>query len=340
MNHDGIRIDQNYFGRKQIFCCWCNLMDVLEELRPTNFGEMVGHKPIIEALTQFFDYPDDLPHSYLFSGPSGTGKTSIARICARMICESENEGITEFSGSLLTGVDNIRELIGNAIVRNLFSNRNCIIIDECHMLSKSAWNALLTVVENPPDHLFWIFTTTEPGKVPRTIETRCRCFYLDFIPKNELMDYARYIADGFGFSEKHPLLGLCVDYSQGSVRQLINLMSKVQGLNTQDAKTLLGSISENLEPEVIDFYREFCKDKPDYDYLIGLIEKLSANNEQGFSNFVHPFRRYIRRVLLTKKTGSPQHLLSMVSFTRPSMVDDWTDLVSSLIYVGKMHGKD
>ena len=172
--------------------------------RPQNFQEVYAQEHITTILSNAISM-DRIAHAYLFSGPRGVGKTSLARILAKSLncevgmtpnpcnecanCIQINQGtsydVTEIDGASNTGVDDVRELQKELMFANSNSRYKIYIIDEVHMLSKNAFNALLKTLEEPPANVVFIFATTEPFKVLPTILSRCQRYDFKRIPKQE-----------------------------------------------------------------------------------------------------------------------------------------------------------
>ena len=142
--------------------------------RPQTFKEVLGQDHIVKVLQSSIEL-DKIAHAYIFSGSRGTGKTSVARIFAKELGTSAND-ITEIDAASNTGVDDIRALNESVNTIPFESKYKIYILDEAHMLSKSAWNALLKTLEEPPKHVIFILATTEFEKIPETVVSRCQTF--------------------------------------------------------------------------------------------------------------------------------------------------------------------
>ena len=152
--------------------------------RPSSFKEVLGQKNIVEALKGAIDQ-GRIFHAYLFTGSRGTGKTSIARIFAKEIGTSDKD-IYELDAASNTSVEDIREIIEGSRTLPFESEKKVYIIDEVHMLSKSAFNAFLKTLEEPPKHVVFIMATTETHKLPTTVVSRCQSFSFKK-PSNEII---------------------------------------------------------------------------------------------------------------------------------------------------------
>src|SRR3989338_4556860 len=142
--------------------------------RPSSWNEVIGQDHIVNSLKDAISN-ERIAHAYLFSGSRGTGKTSVARILAKAV-KSADDDIYEIDAASNRGIDDIRELREHVSVLPFSSPYKVYIIDEVHMLSKDAWNALLKTLEEPPKHVIFILATTELDKVPETIVSRCQTF--------------------------------------------------------------------------------------------------------------------------------------------------------------------
>ena len=214
--------------------------------RPSNFDEVVGQKVIVKTLKNAIKY-DRLSHAYLFCGPRGTGKTSIAKILAKTInctnlqdylpcneCENclqynnkQSVDIIEIDAASNNGVDEIRELRDKVGLVPSFGKYKIYIIDEVHMLTTSAFNALLKTLEEPPKHVIFILATTEPFKIPITILSRCQRFDFKKISVDDIVSRLRAIADAENIKIKDEILKEIAILSDGGMRDSINLLDQV-----------------------------------------------------------------------------------------------------------------
>ena len=154
---------------------------------------MLGQNAVVQSL-QHFEQSGTWPHTFLFTGPSGCGKTTLARIIARKVgCQRQN--LLEVDAATHTGIDAMRELADQLQYRGIGGDVKVAIIDECHALSKQSWQSLLKIVEEPPNHVYFVFCTTETGKVPNTISTRAASYTLGPLPQDAIVQFVEDIAD-------------------------------------------------------------------------------------------------------------------------------------------------
>jgi len=193
--------------------------------RPQKFSEVLGQDHIVKVLESSIKL-GNIAHAYIFSGTRGTGKTSVARIFAKEIGTSQND-ITEIDAASNTGVDDIRALNESVNTLPFESEYKVYILDEAHMLSKQAWNALLKTIEEPPKHVIFIFATTEDQKIPETIISRCQTFSFRKPSQKILKDVAMVIAKKEGFTLDPASADLIALLGDSSFRDTQSILQKV-----------------------------------------------------------------------------------------------------------------
>ena len=236
--------------------------------RPKTFDEVCGQKIVVKTLKNTI-IKNKLTHAYLFIGPRGTGKTSIAKIFAKTInCENpvdgcscekcdicklcnnnENVDIIEMDAASNNGVDEIREIKNHVSLMPTFSKYKVYIIDEVHMLSSGAFNALLKTLEEPPKHVIFILATTEPQKVPLTIISRCQNFEFKPIPNIYMSEKIKYICDKENIKIDDDAINQICDDSSGGMRDAISELDQLNSytngtIKKEDVILLNGRISD------------------------------------------------------------------------------------------------
>jgi len=263
--------------------------------RPKIFNDLIGQDVIAETIFNSIK-ANKIPNAYLFTGIRGIGKTTTARIVAKSLnclngienlckenfCEncdaianSSHIDVLEMDAASKTGVDDVRDLIEFSRYGPTSSRYKIFIIDEVHMLSKQAFNALLKTLEEPPEYLKFIFATTEIKKIPITVVSRCQRFDLTRIRSSELFEFIKKIKDKENGKASDEALKLIVKISEGSVRDALSLLDrallslgKEKELNIKEAQKIFGYfdksqlidllqlIFEGNEEKVIEIYRK------------------------------------------------------------------------------------
>jgi DNA polymerase-3 subunit gamma/tau len=193
--------------------------------RPSAWNEVVGQDAIVSALKDAITNKR-IAHAYLFSGTRGTGKTSVARILAKSVGTAD-EDVYEIDAASNRGIDDIRELREHVSVLPFSSSFKVYIIDEVHMLSKDAWNALLKTLEEPPKHVIFILATTELDKVPDTIISRCQTFSFRKPAREIIRKEVARIGKKEGFELDAGAADLIALLGDGSFRDALGMLEKV-----------------------------------------------------------------------------------------------------------------
>ena len=219
--------------------------------RPHTFDEVLGQDHIVSVLKSSIETPS---HAYLFSGTRGVGKTSIARIFARSLGVSEND-IYEMDAASNTGVDNMRELSEAANTLPFDSKYKVYILDEVHMLSKSAFNAFLKTLEEPPRHVIFILATTETNKVPETVISRCQHFAFKTPSVEVLRESITRVAKAEKIKIENEAIDLIAVLGDGSFRDTLGLLQKVSSgeeVTREAVEKITGSPRHVLIQEFVD----------------------------------------------------------------------------------------
>ena len=286
--------------------------------RPKNFSEIIGQKHIVQTLSNAIKN-NRVAHAYLFTGPRGTGKTSIARILAKTInchdlkdsvtCEkcqpcqliSENKSldIIEIDAASNTGVDNIRELRETIGLPPTALKYKVYIIDEVHMLSSGAFNALLKTLEEPPAHVVFILATTEIHKVPATIISRCQRFDFTRLPIENIIEKLTIIAKAEKIAVDADSLEMIAIAAEGGMRDAESLLGQVialedKNITTKEVKEILGTTDRKFSAEMAGMI--LTKDVTD------AIAKINEFLQDGYDLqiFTKSLVNYLRQLMLLK----------------------------------------
>jgi DNA polymerase-3 subunit gamma/tau len=209
--------------------------------RPENFKDVVGQEVIVKAIEGAIT-SGKIAHAYLLSGPRGTGKTTIARIIARSLGSSVND-IYELDAASNRGIDDVRDIRENVSTMPFDSKYKIYILDEVHMFTKDAWNALLKTIEEPPSHVIFILATTELEKVPETIISRCQTFMFRKPTDAILAKVITNVASEEGYELAEGGAELIALLSDGAFRDALGTLQKVISFS-KNKKISVASIEE------------------------------------------------------------------------------------------------
>ena len=289
--------------------------------RPNTFEDFIDQDSIKKILVNSIKN-NKISHAYLFSGPRGIGKTSMAKIFAKAInCENFSKkddvcnkcehcidadngsvDIIEIDAASNNGVDQIRELRNKISIVPSNLNYKVYIIDEVHMLTNSAFNALLKTLEEPPSYVVFILATTEFYEVPETIVSRCQCYSFGRISLESLEERLKYIAKKEKISITDDAVREIAEYANGGLRDAISMLDKIRSFTEEKItvdifKNINGMVSQQ---EVVSFYESIFNN--DYVKVLDIINKI---NETGYD-----FKNFIERVMI---------------YTRDNIVDYYTN---------------
>lgn len=297
--------------------------------RPQVFEEVVGQRPITQTLQNAISQ-NRVAHAFLFTGARGVGKTSTARILAKALnceqgprinpcnqcasCQEISSGISmdviEIDGASNRGIDEIRELRENVRYTPAKSRYKIYIIDEVHMLTREAFNALLKTLEEPPPHIIFVFATTEPHKIPATILSRCQRYDFKRIPMREILGSLKKIVGEEKVQISQRALLSITQESEGSLRDAQSLLDQVisyggKEIRDEDIVEVLGLIDRKILNDTIeaiaDRNAERCLEVIEHVYHYGV----------DLQHFCRELLQYLRHLILIKVSQHPEGLMEM-----------------------------
>src|SRR5437588_1187189 len=302
--------------------------------RPQDFDEVVGQEPVVRTLRNAIEH-DQVRQAYLFAGPRGTGKTSLARILAKALncaqgptatpdktchaCQAIANGssldVIEMDAASQRGIDDIREIRERVILQPAEGRYKVYILDEAHQLTSAAFNALLKLIEEPPPHLVFVFCTTDLHQMLDTVRSRCQTFVFARPRLPELVRLLRRVADGEGIEAPDQALALIARGARGSFRDAVStldqLSSATEGkVSVQTVLQLLGAVEEEALFRICDLVVD-----RDTAGALTFVEEL-AEQGQDLGRLVTDLLEHLRHLLLVQHMGEVPDSLPVTEETR------------------------
>lgn len=302
------------------------------KFRPQTFEYVVGQDHIVKTLKNQIK-SGRVSHAYLFCGTRGTGKTSTAKIFAKAIncldprdgepcnecelCRAANEGrsvnVIEIDAASNNGVDNIREIREEVKYPPSEGEYKVYIIDEVHMLSPGAYNALLKTLEEPPKHVIFILATTDPQKIPPTILSRCQRFDFKRIGAGEIADTLKDYAKKEGIEADDDALYLVARLADGSMRDSLSILDQCtafyfgERLSRDKVLEIVGSVDDTVLFEMTDKIAE-----GDSEALMNMVNRLMADGRDA-GQFVSDYITHLRNLMITASVADAEKILNVSS---------------------------
>jgi DNA polymerase-3 subunit gamma/tau len=289
--------------------------------RPQDFDEVVGQDAVVRTLRNAIER-DQVRQAYLFAGPRGTGKTSLARILAkclnceqgpsatpdkscnscRTIAAGTSLDVIEMDAASQRGIDDIREIREHVILQPVEGRYKVYILDEAHQLTDAAFNALLKLIEEPPPHLVFVFCTTDLGKMLPTVRSRCQTFLFARPRLAELTSLLRRVADGEKIDAPDAALSLIARSARGSFRDAVSTLDQLSAatdgqITVQAVLQLLGAVEEEALFRICDLIVD-----RDTAGLLNFVEEL-AEQGQDLARLVTDLLEHLRHLLLVQHMG-------------------------------------
>jgi DNA polymerase-3 subunit gamma/tau len=319
------------------------------QYRPQDFSEVVGQEAVVRTLTNALTH-DQVRQAYLFAGPRGTGKTSMARILAKALncaqgptptpdkvchpCVAIANGtsldVIEMDAASQRGIDDIREIRERVVLQPAEGRYKVYILDEAHQLTEAAWNALLKLIEEPPPHLLFVFCTTDLAKVLPTVRSRCQTFVFQRPRLPDLVKVLRRVADGEGIEVPDAALALVARGARGSFRDAVSTLDQLAAateskVTVQAVLQLLGAVEE-------DSLFRLCDTIVDRDTAGALVfvEEL-AEQGQDLGRLVTDLLEHLRHLLLVQHMGHVPESLPVTEETRERLREQANQLPQATV---------
>lgn len=298
--------------------------------RPRDFSDVKGQEAIVTTLKNQLK-SGRIGHAYLFCGTRGTGKTTVAKILARALncenlgengpcgecarCQAIEEGssmnVVEIDGASNNGVADVRQIVDEVNYAPMDGGRKVYIIDEVHMLSESAFNALLKTLEEPPEYLTFILATTDPQKVIPTIQSRCQRYDFKRISVETIVARMRELLDSEGIRAEDRALNYIARVADGALRDALSLLEECisyffkEELTFEKVLTVVGSVDQTVYHSVTQALIE-----GEVDRVIGTVDELVATG-RDLTQFAKEYVWYLRNLLIVKTGNDVRHLIDM-----------------------------
>ena len=297
--------------------------------RPQNFDEFVGNRDTVESLQTILARTSGEVHSFLFTGPTGAGKTTLARIVATELGCSKQDFV-EYNSASFRGIDTVREIANNCRYAPMIGKVKIYLLDESHKFSNDAQNALLKLLEDPPKHTRFILCTTDPEKLIKALWGRCTPFRVTSLLKREIMRILNWVCKEEGVEVPQTVLQKIVESSEGLPRQALLLLDQV--IDIEDEKIALQVITNYsvYKVTVIDLCRKLLDPSSKWSDISKILSSIDDDPEK----IRYSVLTYMTKVLLTSANDRAVNIIEL--FSNSFMYSDKAGLVSACYLTTKI----
>jgi len=300
------------------------------DYRPSSLEEVIGNESVKESITSIFSRKKDFPHAYLFFGPTGCGKTTMARIIAGMLdCPADE--VNEYNTANLRGIDTIRTITENCVYTTLTGSTRVYILDEVHRQTKDAQNALLKLLEEPPKNVYFILCTTDPEKLIPAIAGRCHPFQMKALKPTDMMLLLNKIIEAEGLDvDEYPkaILKEITRLSEGLPRNALVLLDTI--IDIADEESAIAALSSVSVSEVD--LKEICQallNKSPWDSIRKQVKILTEETEPEKVRYA--VLGYMRSVLLNSKQNDRASMI--IDTFSENTYNGGKAIVSNMFYI-------
>ena len=332
-------------------------MALYRKFRPNVFSEVKGQDAIVTTLKNQIK-SERIGHAYLFCGTRGTGKTTVAKILARAVnCENPQDGepcgecpvcrgiadgsvinVMEIDAASNSGVDDVRQIVDEVAYAPTVGKYRVYILDEVHMLTTAAFNALLKTLEEPPSYVIFIMATTEAHKIPITIQSRCQRYDFKRISLNTITDRLRELTEKEGAEVEEEALRFIAKEADGSMRDALSLLDQClafhygEKLTYDKALDVLGAVDDGILADMVG-----CIAAKNTTGVLNLVDEVAVQG-RDFTQFAGDLMWYLRNLLLVKSSDISAEALevSSESLERLKEIAGGLDLITIMNYIRKL----
>jgi DNA polymerase III gamma/tau subunit len=291
--------------------------ELYKRYRPKFLRDVVGQDSAISTLQKYAD-KESFPHSILFTGPSGCGKTTLARILKRLL-HCGNADFNELNCADFRSIDDIRQIRSRTGYSAISGSCRIWLIDECHKLTNDAQTAFLKLLEDTPDHVYFLLATTDPNKVIKTIRTRCTEIKLLPLTQPGLCQMMKTIAEKEGLALSDEMLGEIAEASEGSARKALVILDQVASLDDEDQQRKAITAHSVNKQTAIELARALLFGRGGWGPVAKILRDLSDEEPEGIRYLV---LSYARSCLIGKDEKPPNMKVASLAF---KVIDIFSD---------------